>query len=401
VLFVLGTRPEAIKLAPIARRALESADRFETRVCLTGQHTHHVRPALDYFDVPAHDDLAAMRPGQSSCELMSRIANGLESLVRTYKPQAIVAAGDTTSVLATSLVAFLTKTPLVHVEAGLRTHSLAAPWPEEYNRRVASLSAALHCAPTEQAAGQLRGEGIAHDAILVTGNPVVDALRWAWRRENSRTQNRGKLSIWTQRPFVLVTAHRHESIPTGLQRICHAIRLAAAEWPHVRFLLPVHPNPNVGGIIRSELGSTAGVELCDPFDYGDFIWLLGRAAAVVTDSGGVQEEAISLGRPVIVARGETDRPEGNATAGVIVAGTSVSGITAGLRKALGRQVPLATDEMIARSPFGDGASADRILSAMATLIDSKIVGPAAKTVPLPHLMAWRWTTKPVFDSKTR
>src|SRR4051794_26219438 len=308
ILFVVGTRPEAIKLCPVIAYMREHAPDYEARVCVTGQHRVMLDQVLEAFSVRPDYDLDVMLPGQSLFESTARILTGLESVMR-QRFDLVVVQGDTTTTLSGSLAAFYARTPLAHVEAGLRTGDFDHPFPEEMNRVLTTRMAALHFAATEAAAANLRSEGIQNEAIWVTGNPVIDAVKrtveglasrrltkpeWPWRDESKR--------------LILVTAHRRESFGAPFASICRALSTLAAR-NDVQIVYPVHPNPNVRGVADQYLRNEPNVVLLDPLGYVPFIDLMRRADLLLTDSGGVQEEGPSLGKPVLVMRETTERPE--------------------------------------------------------------------------------------------
>ncbi|HEX5444836.1 MAG TPA: UDP-N-acetylglucosamine 2-epimerase (non-hydrolyzing), partial [Pirellulales bacterium] len=269
VLLAFGTRPEAIKLAPLIHHCRQH-DEIEPIVCLTGQHREMLDQVIEYFGIEADVDLALMRPGQSLAELAARCLTGLDQTLARFRPDCVVAQGDTTTVAAAALAAFYRNVPFVHVEAGLRTGDLHAPWPEEMNRRLASLTAAIHCAPTEHARKNLLAERVPHDAVHVTGNTVIDALLWTARRERDRGDHwRQKYAVLGEQPLVLVTAHRRESFGHGLDDVCRAILILAAEYPDIEFVFPVHPNPQARESVDRILGKhgDGNIHLLDPLPY--------------------------------------------------------------------------------------------------------------------------------------
>jgi UDP-N-acetylglucosamine 2-epimerase (non-hydrolysing) len=308
-LIVIGTRPEAIKLALLCRAFREQPGRFAPLVCFTGQHRELLDQAAAYFKIRADIDLNLMTPDQSLAQFSARSLEALDGVLAERRPDCVVGQGDTTTALSAATAAFYRRIPFVHVEAGLRTGDRWSPWPEEFNRRAISLTAALHCAPTERAASNLRAEGIAADSIHVTGNTVVDALRWAVERERANSDHARRFADCLGGPLVLVTCHRRESFGPPLRAVCQALAALAARWSQATFVLPVHRNPAVEGTVREMLSGRSNIRLLPPLDYPAFIWLLDRAALVLTDSGGVQEEAASLGKPLLVLRDETERVE--------------------------------------------------------------------------------------------
>lgn len=363
-LLVLGTRPEAIKMAPVVRECRRRSD-LSPVVCFTGQHREMVTQVADYFGVVPDVDLELMQPGQTLASLTSRCVEGLDGVVRDYSPTSIVAQGDTTTVMAASMIAFYQRLPFVHVEAGLRTGDIMSPWPEEFNRRVAGLVAGVHCAPTAEAARNLRNEGVPGAMVHVTGNTVVDALKWAVGRERERSDVWDeKYSFLGQGRVVLVTGHRRENLGGGMSRVCEAISRLAATFSDVSFVYPVHLNPGVQEPVREALGDCPNVYLVPPAAYPEFVWLMDRADVILTDSGGVQEEAPTLGKPVVLMRETTERPEAVEAGMVELVGTSVANI---IRAVTG----LLSDSSAWRgrrsgaNPYGDGRSAERIAALIA------------------------------------
>ena len=286
-LLVLGTRPEAIKMAPVIREC-QQRDGIEPIVCFTGQHREMVAQVAEYFGIAADVDLDLMRPNQTLASLTSRCIDGLDEAVRHHAPDCIVGQGDTTTVMAASMVAFYHRIPFVHVEAGLRTGDMYAPWPEEFNRRVASLVAGLHCAPTQKSAENLRFEGVSPQQIHVTGNTVIDALLWAIERERDNSEHwAARYPQLCRSRMVLITGHRRENFGDGFSNICHAIAHLAEQFADVDFVYPVHLNPNVSGPVNGALGGLQNVHLVPPASYPEFVWLMDRADLILTDSGGV------------------------------------------------------------------------------------------------------------------
>jgi UDP-N-acetylglucosamine 2-epimerase (non-hydrolysing) len=362
-LLVFGTRPEAIKMAPVVR-ACQLTDCIEPIVCLTGQHREMLRQVTDYFEIQPDHDLDLMQPNQTLAGLTARCIEGLDRLLAQLQPDCVVAQGDTTTVMAASLVAFYHRIPLVHVEAGLRTGNLYAPWPEELNRRITSLVTALHCAPTQRAADNLLRECIPAKTIHVTGNTVVDALLWTVERERADSARwEQKYSFLNHSRLALVTGHRRENFGKGFENICRAIAQLASRFPEVRFLYPVHLNPNVQQPVYALLGEKANVHLVEPVPYPEFVWLMDRCSVILTDSGGVQEEAPSLKKPVLVMRETTERPEALDAGACELVGTST-------RRIVDRMTVLLTDaaeygrHQIATNPYGDGHAAERIAQLM-------------------------------------
>jgi UDP-N-acetylglucosamine 2-epimerase (non-hydrolysing) len=362
-LVIFGTRPEAIKLAPVVQACARTPD-VELTVCLTGQHREMLAQVVDYFQLPVDADLKLMQPNQSLAGLTARCIEGIDGLLTRFAPHCLVAQGDTTTVMAAAMVAFYRRIPYVHVEAGLRTGNLLAPWPEEFNRRVASLVTNLHCAPTQRSAENLLREGIDPRTVHVTGNTVIDALLWTVSREREQSaQWRNKYDFLGDRRMVLITGHRRENFGTGFESICRAIATLAERFPDVAFVYPVHLNPNVQQPVHRLLGKLANVHLCQPAPYPEFVWLMDRSMLILTDSGGVQEEAPTLRKPVLVMRETTERPEAVEADAVELVGTSYEKIVS--QTALLLDSPAEyTRRQIDHNPYGDGKSADRIVALM-------------------------------------
>ncbi|MAT71676.1 MAG: UDP-N-acetylglucosamine 2-epimerase (non-hydrolyzing) [Planctomycetaceae bacterium] len=376
-LLVVGTRPEAIKMAPVIQECHRRAQSVEPIVCFTGQHKEMLQQVADYFAIVPDEQLDVMRPNQSLSGLTSRLLDELDQVVLRQKPDAIVAQGDTTTVLAAALTAFYHRLPLVHVEAGLRTHNLQAPWPEEFNRRVASLATTIHCAPTRGAAQQLIREGVDPAAVHMTGNTVIDALLATAARERKNSSMwRDRLPALRQPRMVLVTGHRRENFGQGMQSICRAIRRLAAEFSHVDFVYPVHLNPNVKQPVHAALAGLDNVHLLPPAQYPQFVWLMDQASLILTDSGGVQEEAPSLGKPLLVMRETTERPEAVDAGAARLVGVSEDRIVSEVslllndRSEYDRRRPK-------HNPYGDGCSSSRIVDLLEQRFASRVSRRAA------------------------
>lgn len=366
----IGTRPEAIKMAPVIA-ALKGSSAFEPVVVNTGQHRELIEQVIDLFEIEIDRDLAVMEPNQSLAPLLARLLTKIDIALSELRPDMVLAQGDTSTVLATALAAFFRHIPFGHVEAGLRTGNLRSPFPEEGNRVLTSPLSALHFAPTTAAADNLRREGIADSQIVVTGNTVIDALFMELERQRQPIV-KGELAVrmserigadFGQRPFVLVTGHRRENFGAGFDHICDAIAALAVRFPNFLFVYPVHLNPNVQSVVNRRLGSIENIRLIEPQPYAEFVSLLAGCRLALTDSGGVQEEAPSLGKPVLVMRDTTERPEG-ITAGTakLVGADSVTIIAEASR--------LLSDEAAYRqmaeavNPYGDGQAAQRILASI-------------------------------------
>lgn len=361
MLLVFGTRPEAVKMAPIVLECRRRSDRVQPIVCVTGQHREMLTQITDYFGIRADVDFQLMSHGQSLSRFTARCLAQLEEVLVEYRPDCLVAQGDTTSVMAASLAAFYARLPLVHVEAGLRTGNLQSPWPEEFNRRVTTLAATLHCAPTSQAADNLLREGVAPDRVHVTGNPVIDALFATLQRERvNQKHRRSTYAMLGERQLVLITGHRRENFGDGMERICRAIATLAEMFPEVMFLYPVHLNPQVQSPVRALLGGRSNIYLRPPASYPEFVWLMDRATLILTDSGGIQEEATALGKPLFVMRETTERPEAVELGLGELVGTSVERISTAVGQLLSGRMPGKRAEL-ATCPYGDGHAARRIV----------------------------------------
>ncbi|HHR0588801.1 TPA: non-hydrolyzing UDP-N-acetylglucosamine 2-epimerase [Klebsiella oxytoca] len=367
VLTVFGTRPEAIKMAPLVH-ALARDPHFEAKVCVTAQHREMLDQVLKLFSIVPDYDLNIMQPGQGLTEITCRILEGLKPVLESFKPDVVLVHGDTTTTMAASLAAFYQRIPVGHVEAGLRTGDLSSPWPEEGNRTLTGHLATYHFAPTETSRQNLLRENIADNRITITGNTVIDALFWGRDRVLSDEALRNEL---TQRyPFlangkkmILVTGHRRESFGRGFEQICHALAEIAANNPDVQIVYPVHLNPNVSEPVNRILGHVENVMLIEPQDYLPFVWLMNRAWLILTDSGGIQEEAPSLGKPVLVMREMTERPEAVSAGTVCLVGTDSQRIVNEVTRLLHDESAWQAMSR-AHNPYGDGQACHRILSAL-------------------------------------
>jgi UDP-N-acetylglucosamine 2-epimerase (non-hydrolysing) len=375
VLFIFGTRPEAIKMAPVIKELQKYPARFAVSVCVTAQHRQMLDQVLALFEIVPDYDLDIMRPGQSLTDVTCNVLQGVEPVLAEVAPDLVLVHGDTTTTLAASLAAYYRKIAVGHVEAGLRTGNLYSPWPEEMNRRLAGAIARFHFAPTEPARQNLLAEGVADEAITVTGNTVIDALLQV--REKLSAGDRGEriardlvgqypelkslLANPSPKRLILVTGHRRENFGAGFENICHALKEIARTHGDVEVIYPVHLNPHVQEPVKRILGDAPGVHLIEPLDYLPFVWLMNRAYLIITDSGGVQEEAPSLGKPVLVMRDTTERPEAVAAGTVILVGTDRQKIGAAAHQ-------LLTDRTVyesmtqAHNPYGDGKAAERIVA---------------------------------------
>lgn len=367
ILTVFGTRPEAIKMAPVAS-ALAADPRFDAQVCVTAQHREMLDQVTGLFGIQPEHDLNVMRPGQDLYSVTSDILLGLRQVLAETRPDMVLVHGDTATTLSTTLAAYYARIPVGHVEAGLRTGNLYSPWPEEGNRRVTGALAALHFAPTAQSRDSLLREDVPADRIVVTGNTVIDALQQVVARiKADPVLDQGLAARFgfldRARRVVLVTGHRRESFGGGFERICMALRQIADRFGDVDVIYPMHMNPNVREPVQRLLGDAPNIHLIEPLDYLPFVWLMSRAHIIVTDSGGIQEEAPSLGKPVLVMRDTTERPEAVAAGTVRLVGTDTARILDETARLLTDQA--AYDEMsFAHNPYGDGKAAMRILDAL-------------------------------------
>ncbi|MCG6658050.1 UDP-N-acetylglucosamine 2-epimerase (non-hydrolyzing) [Halomonas campisalis] len=368
-LCVFGTRPEAIKMAPLAL-SLAADKRFNAQVCVTGQHREMLDQVLDLFELSPDYDLKAMKPGQDLTDVTTTILQGMKGVLESVKPDIVLVHGDTTTTFATTLAAYYQQIPVGHVEAGLRTGNIYSPWPEEANRKLVGGLAELHFAPTERARRNLLEEGVSPGKVFVTGNTVIDALVDVVDilEQNTRFQRRfaERFSYLEEsRRVILVTGHRRESFGGGFERICRALRDTASRHPEVQIVYPLHLNPSVREPVQRLLSDIDNVYLIEPLDYLPFVYLMNRAHLILTDSGGIQEEAPSLGKPVLVMRDTTERPEAVDAGTVKLVGTDVDRIVVELDALL--TDPEAYGEMsVAHNPYGDGRACQRIIDILAS-----------------------------------
>lgn len=360
VLFVFGTRPEAIKLCPVVRHLLSRPEEFVTRVCVTAQHRGLLDQVLDVFGVRPDHDLDIMQPGQTLSQSTARIVAALEPVMQAEQPDMVLVQGDTTTTLCGALSAFYHRVPVGHIEAGLRTWDLYQPFPEEANRVLAARLAAIHFAATDWSAENLRKEGIADDSILVTGNTGIDAvLQVAGDLAESRLAGFDQAaSLDASKKLIVVTSHRRESFGEGVQSLCAALH-ALADRGDTQILFAVHPNPNVRGPVHERLGAHPAIRLVDPVSYVPFVDLMRRSYLLLTDSGGIQEEGPSLGKPILVLREKTERPEAVKAGTVRLVGTD--------RERIVSEASLLLDDAAeydrrahAHNPYGDGKASPRI-----------------------------------------
>ena len=363
ILSVAGTRPEAIKMAMVAR-TLSAADGIQHELCVTAQHRQMLDSVLRLFDLEPDYDLDVMTPGQDLTDVTGAVLNGMRNVLAEANPDRVLVQGDTATVLATALAAFYARIPVGHVEAGLRTGDMSAPWPEEMNRKLADVLSDRHYAPTEVARENLLREGLPHVGIVVTGNTVIDALLHVVDRLNNEpnllTQTAARLPERdADKRLILVTGHRRESFGAGFEQICKAL-VHLSSRDDVEIVYPVHLNPRVRDPVFRHLDALHNVHLIEPLDYLAFVHLMNEAHLILTDSGGIQEEAPSLGKPVLVMRDKTERPEAVATGTVKLVGTDAHHITVETTRLLDN--PEAYSAMArVHHPYGDGKASQRIL----------------------------------------
>lgn len=370
-LCVFGTRPEAIKMAPLAL-ALAADERFEAKVCVTGQHREMLDQVLELFAIEPDFDLNIMKPGQDLTGVTTSILQGMKTVFAEFKPDVVLVHGDTATTFATSLAAYYQQIPVAHVEAGLRTGNIYSPWPEEANRKLTGALANLHFAPTATSQANLLREGIAPANIIITGNTVIDALLDVVKRLDDDPELNAKALAPTAfldptRKLILVTGHRRESFGDGFERICQALMEVAQQHPDVDIVYPVHLNPNVREPVNRLLSGITNVHLIEPLDYLPFVSLMSRSYIILTDSGGIQEEAPSLGKPVLVMRDTTERPEAVDAGTVKLVGTDTSNIVRELNRLLIDQDAYRAMSY-AHNPYGDGQACGRIIETLCSKI---------------------------------
>lgn len=366
ILIVIGTRPEAIKLCPLVHELKNRSDSFETKVCSTGQHREMLDQVFNTFEIKPDFELGLMKPGQSLSQVTARATDGMDNVFHDFKPDVVIVQGDTTSAFCGALVGHYHHTTIGHLEAGLRTGNKFAPFPEEMNRRLVGRLADLHFAPTSFAQQSLLNEGVDQDTIFVTGNTVVDALIWVRDRvaKNTPPEAQAIADLIGDEKIVLVTGHRRESFGSGFDDICLAIKDVAEANPDFRFVYPVHLNPKVQEPVNRLLGDHARIHLIDPLSYEPFVWLMNRSTVVLTDSGGVQEEAPSLGKPVLVMRETTERPEGVDAGNAKLVGVGREKIVSELNLLLSNQEERERMAAI-NNPYGDGQTSKMVADILA------------------------------------
>ena len=372
VLLVFGTRPEAIKMAPLVHEFKKHSERFETQVCVTGQHREMLDQVLELFRIVPNYDLNIMKPNQDLYDVTSRVLLGMRDVLKASRPDLVFVHGDTTTSMAAALAAFYQQIPVAHVEAGLRTGNIYSPWPEEMNRSITGRIATYNFAPTLCSRQNLMKENVSENTIVVTGNTVIDALHWVVNKIASDSQLKAALQGEIKslgydvtrcegRRLVLITGHRRENFGEGFLNICHAIASLAEKYPDVDFVYPMHLNPNVRKPVMEILGTgLANVFLIEPLQYLQFVFLMEKSYLVLTDSGGVQEEAPGLGKPVLVMRDTTERPEAVDAGTVMLVGADRVKIEDGVSSLLDN-VTLYEKMSKAVNPYGDGLACQRIV----------------------------------------
>ena len=365
ILIIFGTRPEAIKMAPLVK-AIAEEDSFESKVCVTAQHREMLDQVLDLFKIKPDYDLNIMKDGQDLSDITSRILLGLKPILKEFKPDWVLVHGDTSTTFSASLAAFYQHIKIGHVEAGLRTGDLMSPWPEEANRTLTSKLASIHFAPTETSKNNLLLESIDDSSIYVTGNTVIDSLlnvRDNILRQDDVHKQLDEQFSWIDKPFVLVTGHRRERFGGGFERICQALHDIAITFPSHKVIYPVHLNPNVREPVNRILADVNNVHLIEPLEYLPFVYLMNKSHIILTDSGGIQEEAPSLGRPVLVMRDTTERPEAVAAGTVKLVGTNPVKIVEEVSRLIKDKIYYKSMSR-AHNPYGDGQACMKIIQAL-------------------------------------
>ncbi|MEO9512898.1 MAG: UDP-N-acetylglucosamine 2-epimerase (non-hydrolyzing) [Flavobacteriaceae bacterium] len=373
-LIVFGTRPEAIKMAPLVKEFIKFNDDFETKVCITAQHREMLDQVLEFFEIKPDYDLDLMKPGQNLYDLTSDIILGLKPVLEEFKPDYIYVHGDTTTTMAASLAAFYAGAKICHVEAGLRTFNKKSPFPEEMNRCVTGVISDIHFAPTATSERNLLNENKNPESIKVTGNTVIDALQFSVgkvRKQGFRDLEIEKLSriLDSNRRLILVTGHRRENHGQGFLDICEALKEIALKYPDCQIVYPVHLNPNVQKPVYRQLDGIPNIKLIPPLSYPAFIWLMDKSYLIITDSGGVQEEAPSLGKPVLVMRDTTERPEAVEAGTVLLVGTNKKAIVSETSHLMDNQQAYSKMEKL-HNPYGDGNACKRIVEFIKAIRDA-------------------------------
>ena len=364
ILIIFGTRPEAIKMAPLVKEFKKFPNEFETKVCVTAQHRGMLDQVLDFFDINPDFDLNLMKPDQNLYSLTAKIINSLKPILEEFTPNYVFIHGDTTTAMASAISSFYSGAKVCHVEAGLRTNNKLSPFPEEINRQIAGRICDYHFAPTKTSKDNLLKENISKSSILVTGNTVIDALFESKKRVKSYSSPAIKninSNISKGQEIILVTAHRRENHGLGFERICKALKKIASEKKQIKIIYPIHFNPKVQEPVKKYLSGLDNVLLIDPLSYPEFIWLMNRSKIIITDSGGVQEEAPSLGKPVLVMRDTTERPEAVEAGTVILVGTDKNKIFSETIDLLNNKSRFDNMSKL-HNPYGDGFACSRIVN---------------------------------------
>ncbi len=370
ILTVFGTRPEAIKMAPLVKALQEQT--WDSRVCVTAQHREMLDQVLDLFEIVPEYDLNLMKPGQDLYDITNGILNNMRAVLQEFQPDIVLVHGDTSTTFVTALAAFYEQIPIGHIEAGLRTGNLYSPWPEEGNRKLTGALTSIHFAPTELSKQNLLKENVSPDKIIVTGNTVIDALNLALKKITTNPKLEKQLTTQLQEAvnhtkfiiscskFILVTGHRRESFGNGFENICQALKQVALKYPDCHIIYPVHLNPNVREPVKRILSGIENIHLIAPLDYLPFVYLMNKSYLILTDSGGIQEEAPSLGKPVLVMRDTTERPEAVDAGTVKLVGTDVTKIVHEIDQLMQNK---SVYEKMSRSinPYGDGNACQRIM----------------------------------------
>jgi UDP-N-acetylglucosamine 2-epimerase (non-hydrolysing) len=373
ILIVFGTRPEAIKMAPLIHGFNRHLDQFEVIVCVTAQHREMLDQTLSFFGIKPDIDLNLMKSGQSISDLVASALAAVSEVIAINRPDALLVHGDTGTTLAASMAGFFAGIPVGHIEAGLRTNRMMEPFPEEFNRQVVSKVARWNFAPTESNRQNLLNEGFPDSSIVVTGNTVIDALFLALQEiavdKVKTAEVEGRLSTqlpfdWKSSQFILITGHRRENFGEGIRQICKAIAVLAQNYPHVHFVYPVHLNPQILEPVHKLLKGCANVHLIEPLAYPEFVYLMKHSYIVMTDSGGIQEEAPSLGKPVLVMRDVSERPEAIAFGTVKLVGTKADAIIQGVKELLDDRNSAYKKMAKQTNPYGDGQACNRIIEAL-------------------------------------
>jgi len=371
ILIVFGTRPEAIKMAPLVKEFQKNQDHFKVKVCVTAQHREMLDQVLDLFQITPDYDLNIMKPGQDLYDVTSNILLKIKPVLEGFNPDVVLVHGDTATTFATSLAAYYQKIKIGHVEAGLRTGNLYSPWPEEGNRRLTGVLTDYHFSPTETSKHNLLNEGVDESKIIVTGNTVIDALQLVVNKIDSNKHLRSKIEKTIIKSgfkeldskFILVTGHRRENFGQGFLNICEALKVLAKNNPDINILYPVHLNPNVRRPVNELLSNVSNIKLVEPFQYEEFIYLMSKSYLILTDSGGIQEEAPSLGKPVLVMRDTTERPEAVEAGTVKLVGSDQNNIVKEVQNLLDDSGEYQRMSK-AHNPYGDGNASKKILKTL-------------------------------------